>query len=229
MTFYWFLVVNIFLVIISQEISGQSNVALPPDVELFNTGLGNRNGPAVNGPNLNNLGQRAPYRQFDILPHPEAGWRVSSVLVGSNPDAAVNGLITFKQYDPVHVLVNVTAMGLPPGRHAVHIHAFGDLTNGCASTGPHFRSNLIGNIEANQEGAVSLQFYSPYVRLFDLNGIVGRAIVIHEKESNYDKYPTVFSPPILNGYDDPASYQRDEDAVGAVLACGIITITNNVE
>lgn len=86
----------------------------------------------------------------------------------------------------------------------------------------------IGNIEANQEGGVSLQFYSPYVRLFDLTGIVGRAIVIHEKESNYDKYPTVFSPPILNGYDDIGSYQRDEDAVGPILACGIITITNNI-
>lgn len=54
-------------------------------------------------------------------------------------------------------------------------------------------------------------------------------MVIHEKESNYDKYPTVFSPPVLNGYDDPVSYQRDEDAVGPIIACGIITITNNVE
>lgn len=68
---------------------------------------------------------------------------MSSFLVGANPDAAVNGLVTFKQWDPVHVLVNVTATGLPPGKHAVHIHAFGDLTNGCASTGPHFRSNLV--------------------------------------------------------------------------------------
>lgn len=51
------------------KIFAQTSVALPPDVELFNGPLGNRpniNGP---GPNLNNLGSRGPYRQFDILPH----------------------------------------------------------------------------------------------------------------------------------------------------------------
>lgn len=65
--------------------------------------------------------------------------------MGNNPDAPVTGIVTFKQWDPVHVLVNVSASGVPPGKHAVHIHAFGDLTNGCASTGPHFRSNLVRN------------------------------------------------------------------------------------
>uniref|UniRef100_A0A336M0B2 superoxide dismutase n=1 Tax=Culicoides sonorensis TaxID=179676 RepID=A0A336M0B2_CULSO len=209
------------------RIFAQTSVALPPDVELLNSSPGAGARPGLN--HINHGRGGAPFRQFDILPHPEAGWRVSAFLVGNNPDAAVSGIMTFKQWDPIHVLVNVTASGLPPGKHAVHIHAFGDLSNGCASTGPHFRSNLIGNIEATQEGTVSLQFYSPYVRLFDLTGIVGRSIVIHEKASNYDKYPTVFSPPVVNGFDDPASYQRDEDAVGPILACGIISITNNVE
>lgn len=67
------------------------------------------------------------------------------------------------------------------------------------------------------------------MRLFGLIGIVGRSVVIHEKESNYDKYPSVYSPPIVQGADDPVSYQRDEDTVGPTLACGIVTITNNVE
>lgn len=51
------------------KIFAQTSVPLPPDVELFNGPLGNRPGPSVNGPNLNSLGNRAPYRQFDILPH----------------------------------------------------------------------------------------------------------------------------------------------------------------
>lgn len=89
---------------------------------------------------------QAKYNTFNYrkcLLQPEAGWRVSAFIVGSNPDNPINGIITFKPWDAAHVLVNVSITGLPPGRHATHFHAFGDLSQGCASTGPHFRSNLV--------------------------------------------------------------------------------------
>lgn len=49
----------------------------------------------------------------------------------------VQGTIHFKpDGDLVHV--TGTLSGLTPGKHGFHIHAFGDVTNGCLSAGAHF-------------------------------------------------------------------------------------------
>lgn len=94
------------------------------------------------------------------------------------------GEITFKQWSlnsPIQVNVNIT--GLKPGKHAVHVHAFGDLSEGCKSTGPHFRHSIVGNIEANEDGKSEIKFNTVGLNLFGLYGILGRSIVIHEKAS----------------------------------------------
>lgn len=56
---------------------------------------------------------------------------------------------------------------------------------------------------------------------------MGRSIVIHEKPSEYLKYPDLFTPE-SRFVDNAVSFQTEEDSVGERLACGIITITNNV-
>jgi Cu-Zn family superoxide dismutase len=96
----------------------------------------------------------------------------------------VSGEITFKQWNinaPIQVYANIT--GLKPGKHALHIHAFGDITDGCKSTGPHFRHSIVGNVEANEEGKVDIKFNSLSLSLFGLSGILGRSMVVHEKPS----------------------------------------------
>lgn len=56
------------------------------------------------------------------------------------------GQIIFTQYSlDSPVIVTMNATGLPAGKHAIHIHAFGDLREGCKSTGPHMRNILVGN------------------------------------------------------------------------------------
>lgn len=55
-----------------------------------------------------------------------------------------HGEVSFRQNSPVNpLLVNVNVTGLPKGRHAVHVHAFGDIREGCKSTGPHIRGILV--------------------------------------------------------------------------------------
>ncbi|KMS98766.1 hypothetical protein BVRB_3g068430 isoform B [Beta vulgaris subsp. vulgaris] len=58
-----------------------------------------------------------------------------AVIAGSNN---VKGSLHFIQHSTgiTHVKGKIT--GLTPGLHGFHIHALGDTTNGCNSTGPHF-------------------------------------------------------------------------------------------
>lgn len=83
----------------------------------------------------------------------------------------------------------------------------------------------IGNIDVREGGAIDLSFYSSYVSLFGPRGIIGRSIVIHEKPIEYNRFPDIYGVPAGA---ESISYQSEEAAVGKILACGIITITENV-
>lgn len=126
------------------------------------------------------------YRVFDpvIPPRPEPSWKASATLSSDNPEQSMTGEITFKQWNVnAPVLVSMNISGLPAGKHSVHIHAFGDVSEGCKSTGPHFRSSIIGNIEAKDDKDIDLTYETLGINLFGLSGILGRSIVIHEKPS----------------------------------------------
>ncbi|CAO1358634.1 unnamed protein product [Diamesa serratosioi] len=169
------------------------------------------------------------YRVYDVIPtQPQPSWKASASIISENPEEQnMSGEVTFKQWNinhPINVKMNIS--GVPPGKHSVHIHAFGDISEGCKSTGPHFRSSIIGNVEAKEDGNVEVEYESFGLHLFGLSGILGRSIVIHAKPSQYLKYPDLFSPG--SQFDNSVSYQSEEDTVGERLACGIITITNNL-
>ncbi|KAJ6360127.1 hypothetical protein OIU77_004191 [Salix suchowensis] len=50
----------------------------------------------------------------------------------------VRGSLHFIQEPNGSTHVTGRISGLSPGLHGFHIHALGDTTNGCNSTGPHF-------------------------------------------------------------------------------------------
>lgn len=80
---------------------------------------------------------------FVQMQAPEPNWRAWSMLWADEGDGR-NGEVSFRQISPVNpVLVNINATGLPPGKHAVHIHAYGDMRERCRSTGPHVRGILV--------------------------------------------------------------------------------------
>lgn len=73
----------------------------------------------------------------------EPTWKASALLIADEGDGK-HGTVSFRQISPFNpILVNINATGLPKGKHAVHIHAFGDIKEGCKSTGPHVRHILV--------------------------------------------------------------------------------------
>ncbi|KAK3023623.1 hypothetical protein RJ639_043891 [Escallonia herrerae] len=107
-------------------------------------------------------------------------------------NVGVSGTIYFAQEGEGSTAVTGTVSGLTPGLHGFHVHAFGDATNGCMSTGPHFdpagkehgapedeirHAGDLGNITVGVDGTgVGLRVQIP---LRGPNSIVGRAIVVH--------------------------------------------------
>ncbi|CAI9781478.1 unnamed protein product [Fraxinus pennsylvanica] len=98
--------------------------------------------------------------------------------------------------------VNVRVTGLTPGKHGFHLHEFGDTTNGCISTGPHFNPNGLthgapedevrhagdlGNIVADAKGVAEATIVDSQIPLSGPDSVVGRAFVVHELEDDLGK------------------------------------------
>ena len=113
----------------------------------------------------------------------------------------IRGKILFHQcseYDPVHVLFDLE--GIPGQKHAIHIHEYADITEGCKSLGAHFNpygdthgsirykdhprhaGDLINNILFDQNGRFFYQYDDDMISLMptSMGCITGRSVVIHE-------------------------------------------------
>ncbi|XP_058078310.1 superoxide dismutase [Cu-Zn], chloroplastic [Magnolia sinica] len=122
-----------------------------------------------------------------------------AVLKGN---AQVEGVVTLLQEDDGPTTVKVRVVGLTPGLHGFHLHEYGDTTNGCISTGPHFNPNKLthgapedeirhagdlGNIVANSDGVAEATIVDSQIPLSGPNAVVGRALVVHELEDDLGK------------------------------------------
>ena len=91
--------------------------------------------------------------------------------------------------------------GLPPNsKLGFHVHEAGDLTEGCKSACTHFnpykqnhgssKSNVrhvgdLGNLITDSNGTCNMKFYDNMIKLSgETQNIIGRSVVIHEKEDD---------------------------------------------
>ncbi|KAL8496504.1 hypothetical protein ACS0TY_020275 [Phlomoides rotata] len=146
-----------------------------------------------------------------------------AVLKGTS---SVEGVVTLTQEDDGPTTVKVRVTGLAPGNHGFHLHEYGDTTNGCISTGPHFNPNGLthgapedevrhagdlGNIVANADGVAEATIVDNQIPLVGPNSVVGRAFVVHELEDDLGK----------GGHELSLSTGN----AGGRLACGVVGLT----
>lgn len=134
----------------------------------------------------------------------------------------VMGNVTFEATKSgIRVVADVK--GLAPGKHGFHVHDFGDCTaDDASSAGGHFNPSSMphsmptsekrhvgdmGNLEADKDGKAHLDYVDMAMTLTGEQTIVGRAVIVHEKEDDLKTQPT--------------------GAAGARLACGVIGVAKS--
>ncbi|CAF2116162.1 unnamed protein product [Brassica napus] len=119
-----------------------------------------------------------------------------------NSSEGVKGTIFFTHEGNGATTVTGTVSGLKPGLHGFHVHALGDTTNGCMSTGPHFNpdgkthgapedanrhAGDLGNIIVGDDGTATFTITDSQIPLSGPNSIVGRAVVVHADPDDLGK------------------------------------------
>ncbi|KAJ4386880.1 Superoxide dismutase [Cu-Zn] [Gnomoniopsis sp. IMI 355080] len=144
-------------------------------------------------------------------------------------DTKIAGTVTFEQAsesDPTTVSWDITGHDANAER-GMHIHTFGDNTNGCTSAGPHFNPHNkthgapsdenrhvgdLGNITTDAQGNSKGSVQDKHIKLIGPESVVGRTVVVH------------------SGTDDLGKGGNEESLktgnAGTRPACGVIGISN---
>ncbi|KAF0986005.1 hypothetical protein HZS_6632 [Henneguya salminicola] len=146
----------------------------------------------------------------------------------------INGKILFCQEE---LTSQITLTGklqftkVRDSKHGFHVHEFGDLSNGCISAGAHYNPyNMshgsltseirhvgdFGNIYVDSKGTSDICMTLPKnVTLFGDTSIIGRTLMIHDKEDDLGQ-----------GGDEES---KKTGNAGARIGCSVIGISNTTE
>ncbi|KAF9935715.1 hypothetical protein BGZ65_003117 [Modicella reniformis] len=140
------------------------------------------------------------------------------------------GLVRFLQVDQETCVVDVTVQNLTRGDHGIHIHEFGDTSEGAAKCGPHFNPTNVshgdpetghvgdlGNITVDENGWGDLVLESKRIKVWD---IIGRSMVVTEKADDLGRgtHSNGSSDDNRNG----SLNSKEDGGSGKGIICGII-------
>ncbi|EMF13078.1 superoxide dismutase [Sphaerulina musiva SO2202] len=111
-------------------------------------------------------------------------------------DSNVKGTVTFTQdseTSPTTIEWDITGNDANAER-GMHVHAFGDNTNGCTSAGPHFNPHSkehgapedterhvgdLGNFKTDGQGNGKGSVQDKLIKLIGPESVLGRTVVVH--------------------------------------------------
>jgi len=154
--------------------------------------------------------------------------RVYAVCV-LNDNNKIKGEVFFEEIDKKNIKIYGKICGLNANsKHAIHIHEYGDLTENCNSCCSHYNPfnkdhgdrlsdnrhvGDLGNLQTNENGEAEFNFTDKLVKLRGHRSVIGRSIVIHEKEDDLG----------LGNYPDSKTTGHS----GSRIVCGVIGLKKN--
>uniref|UniRef100_F0UXR6 Superoxide dismutase [Cu-Zn] n=1 Tax=Cladonia grayi TaxID=27339 RepID=F0UXR6_CLAGR len=119
-------------------------------------------------------------------------------------DSKVSGEVTFEQSSessPTTISYDIRGND-PSAERGMHVHQFGDNTNGCTSAGPHFNPfskqhgapsdterhvGDLGNVKTDEQGNAKGTITDSLVKLIGPESVLGRTIVVHSGTDDLGK------------------------------------------
>ena len=126
-----------------------------------------------------------------------------AAIKGTAEGSAVSGTATLAQ-QPEGMAISVQLSGVSPGKHGLHIHQYGDCSDGGNAAGGHYNPQGaphgfvvtdgftkahpgdLGNIDIGADGTGILTVMVPGLSLSGgPYSVAGRAIILHEKVDDF--------------------------------------------
>lgn len=117
----------------------------------------------------------------------------------ANFDKDITGFVCFEQINKHNCKVTFNLSGFASNaKHAIHIHEYGDMSNGCKSLGGHYNpynhnhgsydyntkrhvGDLINNLKSDSNGDFMCTYIDDLIQVDSKkNNIIGRSVVIHK-------------------------------------------------
>lgn len=170
---------------------------------------------------LESSGRRAVLRGMGVPAGSPGGPRGGDTTAAvAALSGGVRGLVRFLQVSPELCVVDGVIDGLRPGPHGLHVHEFGDTSEGCESCGDHYNpdgechggpqdehrhAGDLGNVWADAEGRAAFRMEDTRLKVWD---IIGRSVVVDAGEDDLGRGGHALSK--LTGNSGPR------------LACGVV-------
>ncbi|KAN0089334.1 cupper/zinc superoxide dismutase [Hyaloscypha variabilis] len=119
-------------------------------------------------------------------------------------DSKITGTVTFEQESessPTTITWDITGND-PNAERGIHVHTFGDNTNGCTSAGPHFNPygkthgaptdeirhvGDLGNFKTDAQGNGKGSTTDKLIKLIGPESVIGRTVVVHSGTDDLGK------------------------------------------